>query len=242
LPPGRNNLQPSLSLDYNSPNTQDGIVRYGWSIPISYIQRLNKTGSQDLYGSNPYFTSSIDGELAQDGGAGAVHTTIGVAATTSPTIMDSLPITVHKLASVTSDSFSYTVPAGGSNKVFIVNIRQCGPVAPTATLNGASLTIQSVPGTYDRMYPFVGYVVAPTSGTFSINFGSGATCMDYVPLTVSGADQISPIDTTGDTNAITNSLTISTTTSVGNDLLLSYALFAFHSGGAAHPARLINRK
>ena len=55
IPPGRNGLQPDLTLDYNSQNTaQDSIVGYGWTLSIPYIQRLNKTGSQDLYGSNPY--------------------------------------------------------------------------------------------------------------------------------------------------------------------------------------------
>jgi RHS repeat-associated protein len=64
IPPGRNGLQPDLALDYNSQNNRDGIAGYGWSLSIPYIQRLNKTGSQNLYGTNPYYTSSIDGELA----------------------------------------------------------------------------------------------------------------------------------------------------------------------------------
>jgi hypothetical protein len=63
-PPGRNGLQPDLALQYNSQNTADSIVGYGWSLSIPYIQRLNKTGSQNLYSATaPYFTSSIDGEL-----------------------------------------------------------------------------------------------------------------------------------------------------------------------------------
>src|SRR5262249_46775088 len=49
IPPGRNGLQPSISLDYNSQHTKDSIVGYGWSLSIPYIERLNKTGSQDLY-------------------------------------------------------------------------------------------------------------------------------------------------------------------------------------------------
>ena len=64
LPPGRNGLQPNLSLSYNSQNTdQDDLVGYGWSLNIPYVQRLNKTGSQDMYGANVVFTSSLDGEL-----------------------------------------------------------------------------------------------------------------------------------------------------------------------------------
>lgn len=62
VPPGRNGLQPVLSIDYNSQNTQDSMVGYGWSLSIPYMKRLNKTGTQDLY-TNPTFTSSMDGEL-----------------------------------------------------------------------------------------------------------------------------------------------------------------------------------
>jgi len=63
VPPGRNGMQPDVSLKYNSQSGEDSIVGYGWTVSIPYIQRLNKTGSQDLY-YNPYFTSSFDGELA----------------------------------------------------------------------------------------------------------------------------------------------------------------------------------
>jgi hypothetical protein len=61
-PPGRNGLQPNLSLQCSSQNTSDSMVGYGWSLSIPYIQRLNKTGSQDLYNVNT-FTSSAEGEL-----------------------------------------------------------------------------------------------------------------------------------------------------------------------------------
>jgi hypothetical protein len=45
IPPGRNQLQPALSLDYNSQNTaNDSIVGYGWSLSIPYVERLNNTG------------------------------------------------------------------------------------------------------------------------------------------------------------------------------------------------------
>src|SRR5262249_35968270 len=37
IPPGRNGLQPDVSLDYNSQRAQDSIVGYGWSLLIPYI-------------------------------------------------------------------------------------------------------------------------------------------------------------------------------------------------------------
>ena len=66
IPPGRNNLQPDVDLVYNSQNTQFGsIVGEGWSISIPYIERLNKTGVDNLYSTSTlnYFMSSLDGEL-----------------------------------------------------------------------------------------------------------------------------------------------------------------------------------
>lgn len=63
IPPGRNGVQPDIALVYNSQNTQDGLVGYGWELSIPYITRLSKTGSNNLYNSG-LFTSSLDGELA----------------------------------------------------------------------------------------------------------------------------------------------------------------------------------
>ncbi|MEN6537886.1 MAG: SpvB/TcaC N-terminal domain-containing protein [Bryobacteraceae bacterium] len=63
VPPGRNNLQPSLAIGYNSQNLDhSSIVGYGWSINIPYIERVNKRGVDQLY-SRSDFTSSLDGEL-----------------------------------------------------------------------------------------------------------------------------------------------------------------------------------
>lgn len=63
IPPGRNGLTPDLALVYNSQQLDDGIVGYGWSLSIPYIERVNKTGVDRLYIDN-YFTSSLSGELA----------------------------------------------------------------------------------------------------------------------------------------------------------------------------------
>ena len=59
-------MQPDLDLVYNSQNSQQGsIFGEGWSISIPYIERLNKSGVDQLYSTSTlnYFTSSLDGEL-----------------------------------------------------------------------------------------------------------------------------------------------------------------------------------
>jgi hypothetical protein len=78
IPPGRNGMQPDVALQYNSQNTVDGIVGYGWSLSIPYIERVNKTGTQDLYGSSPYFASSIDGELVASATSSTITATPSV--------------------------------------------------------------------------------------------------------------------------------------------------------------------
>ena len=72
IPPGRNGVQPDLALEYNNQRTEDGIVGYGWSLSIPYIERLNKTGTQDLYGA-PVFFSTMDGELVQSTATGTPY-------------------------------------------------------------------------------------------------------------------------------------------------------------------------
>jgi Salmonella virulence plasmid 65kDa B protein len=117
IPPGRNGVQPDVTLDYNSQRTKDSIVGYGWALSVPYIERENKTGSQNLYGNTPYFTSSIDGELA--------NSTSTANTPTSLSIMDSLPLGVFYVPyPSTGDSQSYTVPIGGVNKLFLVLVSQ----------------------------------------------------------------------------------------------------------------------
>jgi RHS repeat-associated protein len=67
IPPGRNNLQPDVSLAYNSSDNQlRNIFGEGWSVNIPYIERINKAGVDKLYSTSTtnYFRSSLDGELA----------------------------------------------------------------------------------------------------------------------------------------------------------------------------------
>lgn len=67
VPTGRNGLTPDIALTYNSSNkSQSSIVGTGWSFNIPYIQRTNKTGTNNLYTTDS-FTSSLDGELIDQG-------------------------------------------------------------------------------------------------------------------------------------------------------------------------------
>jgi Salmonella virulence plasmid 65kDa B protein len=163
IPPGRDGLQPDVSLQYNSQNTSDSIVGYGWSLSIPYIQRLNKTGSQDLYGTTPYFTSSIEGELTPDS---------PLSSTTSPSILDTLPLTAHQAGFGISDSFSYTVPSGGQNKMMLV-LMFANDRNYTATQNGVPLTVNKITVNNAQLSALsYMYLPNPTSGTFSLTASS----------------------------------------------------------------------
>ena len=67
IPPGRNGMQPNLSLNYSSNDKrQDSLFGYGWSIGIPYIERVNKIGTNNLYNQDrdhTFFTSTLSGEL-----------------------------------------------------------------------------------------------------------------------------------------------------------------------------------
>jgi hypothetical protein len=219
IPPGRNDLQPNVSLDYNSQSTQDSIVGYGWSLSVPYIERLNKTGAQDLYGSYPYYSSSIEGELAS-----TTSTIVPAAATTTPTIMDS-SFTSHGCDPCSSDSFTYTVPAGGTNKLFVVMLTTPSANTPSATLNGVALQTfvrYSVnPTEYQHWYAVL---PNPTSGTFSINL-NGGNSMDYDVFTVQNANLTNPTDVNvfNAYSTTHTSMSVTGTTTAGLDLLLSEA-------------------
>jgi RHS repeat-associated protein len=72
VPPGRNGMQPNLTLSYNSQNiAQNSIFGLGWSLNIPSISRINRTGTDQLFSSN-YFTSSLSGDLVNTSGANYV--------------------------------------------------------------------------------------------------------------------------------------------------------------------------
>src|SRR5215831_18766195 len=217
IPPGRNGLQPDVSLDYNSQRMSDGIVGYGWSLSVPYIERLNKTGSQNLYQDTPYFSSSIDGELA-------LATTTTPAS--RPSIMDSLDLTEHGCTGCVSDSFQYHVPDGGSNKLFMVPLSRGGTAVATGTLNGVPLsTFTQINSNGQEAFSYYAYLANPPTGTstFTLTTHSSGDGITYHVFTLQNAVQSNPIDGApwqGYTSTH-SSMSTSTTTSVGSDLLLS---------------------
>ncbi len=66
VPPGRNGMEPHLSLSYSSQDRDEASAfGYGWNISIPYIERYNVEGMQNLYSTtSPHFYSSLSGELA----------------------------------------------------------------------------------------------------------------------------------------------------------------------------------
>ncbi len=64
FPPGRNGMQPSLSLTYSSrPARETNLLGYGWSLSIPYIERRNHSGIENLYTDAAFF-SSLSGNLS----------------------------------------------------------------------------------------------------------------------------------------------------------------------------------
>ncbi|MEN9558026.1 MAG: hypothetical protein RL141_395, partial [Candidatus Parcubacteria bacterium] len=68
IPPGRNGLEPSLSLSYSSQEGREaGAFGSNWSLSIPTIERMNKRGVDKLYSTTTpvTFLSSLDGELIE---------------------------------------------------------------------------------------------------------------------------------------------------------------------------------
>jgi RHS repeat-associated protein len=64
VPPGRNNVQPDLKLQYNNQDNDNGnLFGYGWSINIPFIQLINRYGIDNFYVNTSTYYSSLSGEL-----------------------------------------------------------------------------------------------------------------------------------------------------------------------------------
>ena len=109
------------------------------------VKQLTASTSIQTATSTPYrqaFTYDWLGNLLSVRN-GATSTSDG------PTILNSLPVTTrYSSTQVTSDSFTYTVPASGANKllVAIIVVANGGPTnAPSATQNGQPLRARKYP-------------------------------------------------------------------------------------------------
>jgi len=69
-PPGRNNIQPDLSLNYNSQNNEESsLFGFGWSLSLPSIERKNLYGLDKLYESLD-FSATGAGDLKYISGTG----------------------------------------------------------------------------------------------------------------------------------------------------------------------------
>lgn len=65
VPEGRNGMTPSLQLNYSSQNSNNqNYAGYGFDLSIPFIQRLNASGTENLYTRDDY-TSNIYGDLVK---------------------------------------------------------------------------------------------------------------------------------------------------------------------------------
>jgi hypothetical protein len=65
VPKGKNGMEPSLSINYNSQNSENSIFGYGMGIQIPYIERTARYGVDKIYTKND-FVSSVGGHDSGD--------------------------------------------------------------------------------------------------------------------------------------------------------------------------------
>ncbi len=139
-----------------------------------------------------------------------------------PTVLDTVPVAFTVSSSVVHTiSFTYTVPAGGSNKLLVFQMGvSAGISGITGSQNGVNMDFISSPFSGNIKNMIYGYLKAPTTGTFTLTWtGDGA--LNLYTVTLKDAAQTSPIDTSG-TNTAAPGASVTTTlaTNVGNDLLM----------------------
>lgn len=107
IPPGRNGVQPNLSLNYSSDDKrQDSPFGYGWSMNLPYIERVNKLGTNNLYNQDKsltFFTSSLSGDLLPLSSTTTIGSFLGMS--------ESTPLLAYL------DASSEVLPYSGSNPV-----------------------------------------------------------------------------------------------------------------------------
>ena len=210
IPPGRNGLQPDVALDYNSQRTKDGIVGYGWALSIPYIERLNKTGSENLYdpSTTHYFTSSIDGELVA-----SATTSSAVGATPSVEKNTYGPTGWAQCTIASSVTFSKTVSA--TSTLLLVHVVD----SQVTSVTYAGISMASV-ATSTGGSASTWYLVNPTIGTNNVvvNF-SGSSDSVGSAVSYTGTNTSSPFGATSPANAANGNPSISITTTNDNSVI-----------------------
>jgi YD repeat-containing protein len=192
------------------------------------LNRLT-SGSTIAASSSPFtklYTYDALGNITASGSSASSSSSA-----TPPTIMDTIPSSslMHDAEAVTSESFSYTVPSGGSNKLLMVLFGDNSATGPTSiTQNGTDFTSSPYPSDGNlfawNAKPLDRVPCKPSSGTFSMSWG-GTTYSEMAVFTVQNAAQTNLVDAQNLTCGTANTMSSATTTSVGNDLLLSYSSF-----------------
>ena len=194
------------------------------SISYAYdaLNRLT-SASAPTASSSPYshtYTYDALGNLLTFGTA--QYSSIITTATTTPTILDTTPLTVHFTTGSGPSSYNgmYTVPSSGVNKVFVIMLQgEYG--TSTVILNGDTVNVKKLPPEPTiRGRHYVGYLVGPTTGVLSVS----PYREDFVAFTLQNADQFFPldfnydlVDNTGLVTSISNSID----TTQGDDAIFS---------------------
>src|SRR5262249_48834059 len=128
---------------------------YGWSLSVPYIERLNKTGSQDLYGSNVVFTSSLDGELV-----GSTTPTVS-STSTNPSVETNSYVSTSYQQCPAASSVTFSKSVSASSTLLMVHVMSS--YVTGVTYAGVSMTMATSTGG-----GAVFYLVNPTSGTNNV--------------------------------------------------------------------------
>ncbi len=154
----------------------------------------------------------------------------------TPTILDTLPVS-GQWSLTDPNAFSYTCPAGGSNRLLVLLIASNTGHTITGNYGGASITfvqthINFTPGD-SAWYSYVGYLANPTAGTATVTITVGGNSDSvYTAITLQNAMQTSPLDIAEEwsTSDSTHAISETATTGVGDDLLLSIGIYAGNGG------------
>jgi hypothetical protein len=121
-----------------------------------------------------------------------------------------------------SSTFSHTIT--GTNPVLLVGVSCESRTVSTITYNGVAMTLAAGPPASPLNNVYIYYLVAPPTGTNSVavtysSFAYG----EVTAISLTGADQSSPIDVTNKAHILaTTSPSTSITTTVANDWIVDY--------------------